>query len=84
MVFKEVFKTEDRKAIDIFKKKCIALILIRKRKHLLSPIELHQIEEEAGLIYKMIKEGKEEHEENGITYHLSKDVKEYFKEKLFL
>lgn len=75
---------ENKKAIDTFNKTCIILVLARKRKHLLSLMELRRIDKEAELIYKMIKEDQEWHEEDGITYHLGKDIKEYFKEKLFL
>lgn len=77
-------ENKNKKAIDTFNKTCITLVLARKRKHLLSLMELRRIDKEAELIYKMIKEDQEWHEENGVTYHLSKDIKEYFKEKLFL
>lgn len=77
---------QDKKldTIDSFNKTYITLVLARKREHLMSLMELRRIDKEAELIYKMIKEDQEWHEENGITYHLSKDVKEYFKEKLNL
>ena len=77
-------KDENKETIESFNKTYITLVLAKKRKHLLTLMELRRIDKEAELIYKMIKEDKEWYEENGITYHLSKDVKEYFKEKLNL
>ena len=60
----------------------IRTILCKRYIHVLSFEELVKIEKEAELIYKMIKENKEYIEENGITYHIEKDIKEYIEKML--
>lgn len=60
----------------------IKILLTKRYKHLLSPEELIQIDKEAKMIYKMLKEDKEYIEENGITYHLDKHIKNFLKKNL--
>lgn len=60
----------------------IKILLTKKYKHFLSLEELTQIDREADLIYRMIKEDKEYLIENGKTYHLSKDIKEFLKKQI--
>lgn len=55
--------------------------LIKKYDFVISKEEIKIIEKQAELTYKMIKENKNTIQENGVTYYLNEDIKEYLKDK---
>ena len=55
--------------------------LIKKYDFVISKEEIKIIEKQAELTYKMIKENKNTIQENGVTYYLNEDIKEYLEEK---
>lgn len=55
--------------------------LIKKYGFVISKEEIKIIEKQAELTYKMIKENKNTIQENGVTYYLNEDIKEYLKDK---
>lgn len=75
-------KKEDKNFIEKLNVTYIKILLIKRYKHLLSFEELIQIDKEAKMIYKMVKEDKEYIEENGVTYHLNNDIKDFLKKNL--
>ena len=75
-------KKEDNNFIQQLNVTHIKMLLTRRYKHLLSLDELIQIDKEAEMIYRMVKEDKEYIEENGVTYHLSNEIKEFLKKNL--
>lgn len=75
-------KKEDNNFIQQLNVTYIKMLLTRRYKHLLSLDELIQIDKEAEMIYRMVKEDKEYIEENGVTYHLSNEIKEFLKKNL--
>ena len=68
--------------IEQLNKTHIKMLLTKRYKHLLSLEELIQIDKEAEMIYRMVKKNKEYIEENGVTYHLSNEIKEFLKKNL--
>lgn len=74
----------DKDLIETLNITSIKILLTKGYNHLLSHKELIKIDKEAKLIYKLIKEDKEYIEENGITYHLNKDTKDFFKKRLYI
>ena len=56
--------------------------LIKKYDFVISKEEIKIIEKQAELTYKMIKENKNTIQENGVTYYLNEDIKEYLEDKL--
>lgn len=75
-------KKEDDNFIEQLNKTHLKMLLTKRYKHLLSLDELIQIDKEAEMIYRMVKEDKEYVEENGVTYHLSNEIKEFLKKNL--
>lgn len=75
-------KKEDENFIEKLNVTHIKILLAKRYKHLLSLEELIQIDKEAEMIYKMVKEDKEYIEENGVTYHLNNDIKDFLKKNL--
>ena len=55
--------------------------IIKKYDFVISKEEIKIIEKQAELTYKMIKENKNTIQENGVTYYLNEDIKEYLKDK---
>lgn len=55
--------------------------LIKKYDFVISKEEIKIIEKQAELTYKMIKENKNTIQENGVTYYLNEDIKEYLEDK---
>lgn len=55
--------------------------IIKKYDFVISKEEIKIIEKQAELTYKMIKENKNTIQENGVTYYLNEDIKEYLEDK---
>lgn len=62
----------------------IETFLIKQYNYVLSNEEREKVHKEAKIIYKMLKENIEYFEENDVSYHLSKEVKEYIINKVLI